>query len=169
MQKGPIVILLALLIGLTGCRPKGVLSSRQMRGVLYDLHRADGVIYVAKMETGYDEALARCYQSVLDKHGVTQAEFDSSLVWYTDNPALFDKIYPKVMHQLDKDIIRLEAIQASRRKRREIFQQPWSAGIPYDWQVVMFYLQDTVPTRSGPLDGLTYREWMLQMTPKMPE
>ena len=34
------------------------------------------------------------------KHGVTQAQFDSSLVWYTDHPLLFNRVYPKVLDQL---------------------------------------------------------------------
>ena len=40
---------------------------------------------------------------MLERHSVTQAEFDSSLVWYTAHPQLFDKIYPKVMADLQKE------------------------------------------------------------------
>ena len=67
-----------------------------MQDVLYDLHRADAILRVSNLERGHDEALAKYYEVVLEKHGITQAQFDSSLVWYTDNPALFDKIYPKI-------------------------------------------------------------------------
>ena len=67
-----------------------------MQNVLYDLHRADAILRVSNLERGHDEALAKYYEVVLEKHGITQAQFDSSLVWYTDNPARFDKIYPKI-------------------------------------------------------------------------
>ena len=40
---------------------------------------------------------------VLEKHGITQAQFDSSLVWYTANPQLFDKIYPKVLAAIEEE------------------------------------------------------------------
>ena len=40
---------------------------------------------------------------MLEKHGTTQAEFDSSLVWYTAHPQLFDKIYPKVIARLSAE------------------------------------------------------------------
>lgn len=74
-----------------------------MRAVLHDLHRADAVLQVAGYNYGNDEALAKYYQTVLDKHGVTQAQFDSSLVWYTDHPQRFDKIYPRVVASLEQE------------------------------------------------------------------
>ncbi len=92
------------LLGMASCRPRGVLSPHEMRDVVYDLHRADGAIQVAGYNYSHDEELAACYKSVLDKHGITQAQFDSSLVWYTDNPQRFNKIYPKVVARLEADL-----------------------------------------------------------------
>lgn len=99
--RGGLVLLLFL--SLVGCRPHGVLSSKQMRSVLYDLHRADAILQAAGYNYGHDEDVAKYYQAVMDKHGVTQAQFDSSLVWYTNNPQLFDKIYPRVVKELEAD------------------------------------------------------------------
>lgn len=98
-----ILLLPMLLLALVGCRPRGVLSSREMRSVLTDLHRAEAVLQVAGYNHGHDEALAKYYQSVLDEHGITQAQFDSSLVWYTNNPQIFDKIYPRVIANLEQE------------------------------------------------------------------
>ena len=86
-----------------GCRPKGILSSRKMQNVLYDLHRADAILRQYDLELGHDEALAKYYEVVLEKHGITQAQFDSSLVWYTDHPSRFDKIYPKIEKRCKAD------------------------------------------------------------------
>lgn len=97
--RGGLVLLFFL--SLVGCRPHGVLSSKQMRSVLYDLHRADAILQAAGYNYGHDEDVAKYYQAVMDKHGVTQAQFDSSLVWYTNNPQLFDKIYPRVVKELE--------------------------------------------------------------------
>ena len=88
---------------LSACRPKGILTSRQMRSVLYDLHRAEAVLQVAGYNFGHDEALAKYYQSVLDEYGITQAQFDSSLVWYTDHPQIFNKIYPKILTRCEQE------------------------------------------------------------------
>ena len=97
------LILFAVLMVFAGCRPKGILSSRQMQNVLYDLHRADAILRQYNLEYGHDEDLAKYYEVVLEKHGITQAQFDSSLVWYTDHPSRFDKIYPKIEKRCKAD------------------------------------------------------------------
>ena len=94
------VLLLIAATCLIGCRPKGILSSRQMRDVLVDLHKTDALLQVNGLQHGHDEEEDRYYAAVLEEHGITQAEFDSSLVWYTHHPKFFDKIYPKVLQQL---------------------------------------------------------------------
>ena len=87
----------------TACRPKGVLSSRQMRAVIVDLHKTDAMLHVSGLQYGHKEEKGFYYALTLEKHGVTQAQFDSSLVWYTAHPQLFDKIYPKVLAQLEAE------------------------------------------------------------------
>ena len=96
-------MLLAVLVCFAACRPRGILSSRQMRNVLYDLHRTDAIIQVKGYSYNHDEEVARYYQVVLDKHNVTKAEFDSSLVWYTDHPQMFTRIYPKIMKRCQQE------------------------------------------------------------------
>ena len=96
-------ILLLAIIALAACRPHGILTSRKMRSVLYDLHRAEAILQVEGLNYGHDEEVAKYYQVVLDKHHVTKAEFDSSLVWYTDHPQLFNKIYPKIMERVKEE------------------------------------------------------------------
>lgn len=104
------------------CRPSGVLSSRQMRNVLYDMHRADAILQVGGYSYGHDEQLAKSYQLVLDKHGITQAQFDSSLVWYTDHPQIFDKIYPKVVARLEADQQAWEDAHMN-KERKEVIER----------------------------------------------
>ena len=98
-----ILCLLSLVLCLTGCRPKGILHSGEMRAILADLHKTDGMIQVSGLQHGHDEVMDIYYAQVLEKHGVTQAQFDSSIVWYTAHPVLFDKIYPKVRADLKKE------------------------------------------------------------------
>lgn len=95
-----ILFLSLVLFGLTGCRPKGILHSGEMRAILADLHKTDGIIQISGLQYGHDEEVDIYYAQVLEKHGVTQAQFDSSIVWYTAHPVLFDKIYPKVRADL---------------------------------------------------------------------
>ena len=113
------LVVVCVLLAIVGCRPRGVLSNREMREVLYDLHRADGAIQVAGYNYSHDQEVAGYYKDVLDKHGITQAEFDSSLVWFTDNPQIFNKIYPKVITRLEADLeVEKQIRDAAREKRK---------------------------------------------------
>ena len=121
-------VILCVLLAIVGCRPRGVLSNKEMRNVLYDLHRVDGALQVAGYNYGHNQELAAYYKTVLDEHGVTQAEFDSSLVWYTDNPQIFNKIYPKVIARLQEDVdyqeqLREERLEKRRTKKKGEVQQ----------------------------------------------
>lgn len=119
------LIILFVLLAIVGCRPRGVLSNREMRDLLYDLHRTDGALQVIGYNYGHNKELSSYYQSVLDKHGITQAQFDSSLVWYTDNPQIFNKIYPKVISRLQADFDNEERLRDER-----IAQRKKEKGIP---------------------------------------
>ena len=70
---------------------------------MVDLHKTDALIQVSGLHVGHDEVRDLYYAQVLEKHGVTQAQFDSSLVWYTAHPKRFDKIYPKVRAELSAE------------------------------------------------------------------
>ena len=119
--------LCSLLLILSGCRPKGILHSWELRSLLYDLHRMDALLQVSGRQYESDEVRNIYYAEVLEKHGVTQAQFDSSLVWYTAHPQLFDKIYPKVIARLMEDeqlferehAAELSGFEAERRKGLE--------------------------------------------------
>ena len=102
-QTSNILILLILAAGLVACRPKGILHSWEMRDVIVDLHKTDALMQVTGISSNNKEVRSIYYAQVLQEHGITQAEFDSSLVWYTAHPQLFDKIYPRVLAQLDKE------------------------------------------------------------------
>lgn len=103
MRKNVLVWLFVLPLLFIGCRPRNVLSVQRMTDVLYDLHRADGLLSVYGYEWQLDTTMAKYYSAVLEKHGVTQAQFDSSLVWYTDHPQTFDKIYPHIIRRLEAE------------------------------------------------------------------
>lgn len=121
-----ILIGLCLSILFVSCRPRGVLSSRQMRNVLVDLHKTDALLQECGLQFGHEEAQSIYYAQVMEQHGVTQAQFDSSLVWYTAHPQLFDKIYPKVLAQLAAEREALDAAelaQAGEKTQTPLLQE----------------------------------------------
>lgn len=75
--------------------PPGILSQSEMEDILYDYHLTQGVLDQLSSEER-DENTQRYLDAVFSKHGVTEAEFDSSMVWYyRDGKAIFT-IYQNV-------------------------------------------------------------------------
>lgn len=122
------LLLLGLLSSCT-TRPRSVLSPRKMEAILYDLHTAEGVLQAAGYNTGKEEEVNAYYESILMKHSVTQACFDSSLVWYTDNPKQFCIVYGKVVDRLKKDNDRIQ--EESARITREFYTSR-NKSVPID-------------------------------------
>lgn len=114
MKISNFILPLLLLLTFAGCtvRPRNVLSSSEMREILIDLHKAEGVIKVSGLNYGHETEEMSYYLDVLEKHGITQAQFDSSIVWYTDNPRFFDKIYPKVVATLQQELKEYDYLDA---------------------------------------------------------
>lgn len=79
-------------------RPDVVLSDTQMENVLYDFHVAKAM----GEDIPYNESYKRVLylESVYKKHGITQADFDTSMVWFARNPGALTKIYEKVNARL---------------------------------------------------------------------
>lgn len=142
----------------TGCRPRGILHSWEMRKVLVDLHKTDALLQVAGLQYGHEEAKNYYYAQVLAKHGISQAQFDSSIVWYTAHPQLFDKIYPRVNKQLEKEETEFLALHAEELSKVPVIQEAepalsltplqldsliWTAtkGCPNSWNPLMHDLK----------------------------
>ena len=71
---------MTIILCLSSCRPKGILHSWEMRALLVDLHRTDAIMQVSGLQYKHQEDKALYYAVILEKHGTTQAQFDSSLV-----------------------------------------------------------------------------------------
>lgn len=83
---------------LVGCkpkRPKGILSEGKMEKVMVDYHLAQGMAEAAN-EGDLEAARYKYIQAVFKKHHITEAEFDSSLVYYFENSEKFLEIYKNV-------------------------------------------------------------------------
>lgn len=93
------VILLAF--SLTACqvkRPETVIPDAKMENVLYDFHIAKAMGEEVPYSDSYKRVLY--IESVYKKHGITQADFDSSMVWYARHPDALTKVYEKVNQRL---------------------------------------------------------------------
>jgi len=82
-------------------RQEGIVNHRKMVNFLTDLHKLDGALSVKGFADSQSRENIYYYNALLEKHGITKAEFDTSLVWYTKNPKKFDKIYNEVIEDLN--------------------------------------------------------------------
>ncbi len=100
---------ICLLLVMASCsgRPDGVMSQREMRSFLTDLHLLEGVLLQNTATSGDERVEVYYYNALFEKHGITKADFDSSLVYYTKQPKRFERIYASVtrnLEEVEKDV-----------------------------------------------------------------
>ena len=88
-------------------RPSNVLTVREMTDILIDLHTLDGIMVTHEFRHVSEEERNLFYEAVLIRHNTTQAQFDSSVVWYTRDPRQFERIYNRVLNQLTLNLEQL--------------------------------------------------------------
>ncbi len=101
--------MLALVAALASCSvgvPKGVISPGKMERILYDYHRAQGMADASEGDGVADSRFA-LVQQVFRKYGITEAEFDSSMVWYSGHSAYLVKMYKKIDERLGRESAQL--------------------------------------------------------------
>lgn len=120
MQKFYIYITLIILVLLSACskNPKHVIPEEKMVDVLYDIQLAQ-VIYRNKSGLTSEEQRDAIVAGVLDKHKITQAQLDTSLIWYADNLKTYIRINDSVVSKLrSKNNILTAEINAISEARR---------------------------------------------------
>jgi len=85
--------------------PDRVLPEKKMKDVVIDMRLVEMMINWNKQAYSSDSAhKAALYASVLEKHHVTQAVYDSSLVWYGENLDVLLQVYDKALHEIAERI-----------------------------------------------------------------
>lgn len=82
--------------------PSGVIPPSTLEDLLYDYHVAQ-----AMAETGRDSMNQKRYgyvRAVLDKYGVTEAEFDSTMVWYSAHSVYLNDIYKHLKERFEESV-----------------------------------------------------------------
>ncbi len=98
-----IALLLLLLLTIASCSvevPSDIISPGKMERILYDYHQAQGMADAADGNVANNRYAL--IQQVFKKHGVTEAEFDSSMVWYSAHSEYLVKMYKHIDARLEK-------------------------------------------------------------------
>lgn len=90
-----------LLLSVSSCVkkvPSDVISQEKMEAILYDYHLARALGNELSPSLNYKQKLYEDY--VFQKHGITAAEFDSSLSWYMRHTARLEEVYKNLERRL---------------------------------------------------------------------
>ena len=126
------VVLMAC--SLTSCkvkRPDTVLPDDKMEAVLYDYHIAKAM----GEQVPYNESYKRILyvESVYKKHGITEAQFDTYMVWFARHPEALRDIYEKVNQRLKTEKEKIDDLIAKRDHKPKI-SKPGDSIDVWAWQ-----------------------------------
>lgn len=105
MKWSLLLLLLSLLLSCSPSRPSGILSEEKMTDVLVDFHLAQGMAEAQGDNT--DVNRYKYIQAVFRKHHITEAEFDSSMVYYSGRAEEFLLIYNNVVTRVQAQAERM--------------------------------------------------------------
>ena len=111
-------VLLSLLLMACDRAPDGVIGERKMARLLADLQLADAYVDQHSQEYPDDSSKLVLKQSIYRKYGVTQADYDSSLVWYAHHMDVYAKVYERMVNNLKERQEDLKGIPGDRATDR---------------------------------------------------
>lgn len=95
------LLLFFLFVSCTVDLPSYVISEGRMERILYDYHLAQSM---AESQEGDAEANRYLYvQKVFEKHHITEAQFDTSMVWYSGHASHLEDIYQRLDTRLERE------------------------------------------------------------------
>lgn len=99
------IILLSSVVFLAGaCRPgvpSGMIQPSELEDLLYDYHLAQAM--AEQHRDSMDYLRYEYVRAVFDKYGVTEAEFDSTMVWYSAHSVYLNDIYKRLKERFEND------------------------------------------------------------------
>lgn len=97
-------VLVVLAVAAASCNrvPDGVIKPEAMARLMADIRVADAVVNVNGADYRNRASREALRKAVFDRHGVTEAEFDSSLVWYGHNIGRYQDVTDRSIEILEE-------------------------------------------------------------------
>jgi len=113
----PVLLLIIVLFSCNRIPRRYIIPPKKMVNVLVDIHLADGMADEnMRHSSGFVLDSASLYGSVFKKYGVTRAQFDSTMNYYSEHPDDLQKMYNQVTARLKRLEDELEAAQGEEKK-----------------------------------------------------
>ncbi|HQH41881.1 MAG TPA: DUF4296 domain-containing protein [Bacteroidales bacterium] len=105
-------ILLIFLFSCSGNSDKHLIPDRDMVKILTEIHKADAMVNLPMIRKRFGSVDSLTYSDyILKKYHYSRELFDSTLAELSGNPAKFDKIYERVLRNLNQEEGRLNEIE----------------------------------------------------------
>lgn len=101
-MKKIVYIYISLLSFLWACGNSYVLDTETLEDVLVDIHLAEGMLLQSSKDYTSQEDKVDLFNSVYAKYGIDKALFDSTMIYYSDDPTLLSDIYNNVHSRIQK-------------------------------------------------------------------
>lgn len=114
---GKLLLIIAFCVTVLACKDgvgEGVIERELMTDILFDYHLALAVNNNL-MKENYERALTEQY--VFRKHGITEAQFDSSMVWYTRHTQILVEMYKQVSDRMKEEQLGVDKLISIRDQR----------------------------------------------------
>jgi len=99
-------LLIFISISFSGCKnqrvPKGFPKPDKMAVIMTEIHIIESALQYGSQSHITTKETHGYYKNILQKYGYTYEQFDSIRKWYANNPALFQKVYDKVIINISK-------------------------------------------------------------------
>lgn len=149
--------------------PAGILSEKEMQRVMTDIYLAEAMIGLDYQTYKSDSMKQALYESVFRKYRITQAEYDSSLMWYGRNMDIYMGVYNRMIDDLDKRVealgdVQTSAVADSRKDSVDIWpRRPYLTLMPEAlFNGTTFDIRPDDPYPSGSSFVLGVRVWGLE-------
>jgi hypothetical protein len=93
--------------------PDNILSEKKMRDVMIDVYLAESLIETDRAAYPDTVRKAALFESVFRKHNITEAVYDSSIVWYSKNMDIYMLVLDMALADINTRIRDMGDVQAS--------------------------------------------------------
>lgn len=161
MRRKHIIHICFFVIGaiwITSCNDKNVLSRDKMVAVLHDIQVAEAIHQVRHQDYRLKEDKDALIDGVLQKHGITLAQLDSSLVWYSDNVEIYNRVNDSIISTLKRE----KDLATNQWERYQQLSNTNSGSLLPSY----FYLTNATPVLSFNIDSAqvdSYPDFDLQL------
>lgn len=97
-----IIALVALAVGCSKT-PDGIVNEKDMARLMADMYKAEVIYEDNEGKYNNDSLKLALRESVLAKHNVSPAQFDTTLIWYAHNLEVYNEVYDDVVKILDEE------------------------------------------------------------------